>query len=146
VKSFSNHVQQSPECKVFVLDQTAINAVPLPAPSKEALANTTAPLFKKQRLWLNPSFTEQQHAINVMNTHIVKNDASMNDDDICLSDHDSAHHSELLMEDITSDASEESLILNIRMVATMFLLRTALNHRLKVITHVSPQTRNVSHH
>jgi len=109
VKSFSNHVQQSPECKVFVLDQTAINAVPfLRAPSKEALANPTAQLFKKQRLRLNPSFTEQQHAINVMNTHSVKDDASMKEDDISWSDHDSAHHSELLMEDIASDASEES--------------------------------------
>jgi len=91
-----------------VLDQTAINAVPLRAPSKEALANPTAQLFKKQRLRLNPSFTEQQHAINVMNTHIVKDDASMNDDDISLSDHDSAHQSELLTEDIASVASEKS--------------------------------------
>ena len=70
--------------------------------------NTTAQLFKKQRLRLNPSFTEQQHTINVMNTHIIKDDASMNDDDICWSDHDSAHHSELLMEDIASVSSEES--------------------------------------
>jgi hypothetical protein len=108
VKSFSNHVQQSPECKVFVLDQTAIDAVPFLAPSKEALANTTAPLFKKQRLRLNPSFTEQQHAINVMNTHSVKDDASMKEDDISWSDHDSAHHSELLMEEIASVSSEES--------------------------------------
>jgi hypothetical protein len=110
VKSFSNHVQQSPECKVFVLDQTAINAVPLRVPSKQALANTTAQLFKKQRLWLNPSFTEQQHTINVMNTHNppVDHDASMNEDDICWSDHDSVHQSELLTEDIASVASEKS--------------------------------------
>ena len=77
-----------------MLDQTAINAVPLRAPSKEALANPTAQLFKKQWLRLNPSFTEQQHTINVMNTHSIKDDASMNDDDICWSDHDSVHQSE----------------------------------------------------
>jgi hypothetical protein len=41
VKSFSNHVQQSPECKVFVLEQTAISAPPMQAPSKQASINTT---------------------------------------------------------------------------------------------------------
>ena len=103
VKSFSNHVQQSPECKVFVLDHTAINAVPLRAPSNQALTNTTTHLFKKQRLWLNPSFTEQQHTINMMNTHSIEDemmnthsiedDASMDDDVVLYCDHDAAHQS-----------------------------------------------------
>ena len=51
------------------------------APPKQALTNTTAQLFKKQRLQLNPSFTEQQHTINVMNTHSIEDEA-MDDDDV----------------------------------------------------------------
>jgi hypothetical protein len=87
-----------------VLDQTAINAVPLRAPSKQALANTTAQLFKKQRLWLNPSFT-QQHHINNINTHSIE-DETMDDDDISLSHYDAAHQSGLLTDD-NAVASED---------------------------------------
>jgi hypothetical protein len=50
-KSFSNHIEQSPECKAFVFKETAsVNAPPMPAPSKQATKNTTTLLFKKQRL------------------------------------------------------------------------------------------------
>ena len=59
-KSFSNHVQQSPQCKAFVLVQTALSAPTMQAPSKQASINTTTQLFKKQRLRLNPTFSQQQ--------------------------------------------------------------------------------------
>ena len=41
-KSFSNHVQQSPQCKPFVFDQTAVSAPTMQAPLKQASTNTTA--------------------------------------------------------------------------------------------------------
>ena len=50
-KSFSNHLQQSPECKVFLFEQTS--AATLQSPSKQASINTTTnQLFKIQCLWL----------------------------------------------------------------------------------------------
>ena len=58
-KSFSNHVQMSPVCKPFVFDQTAVSAPTMQAPSTRASTHTTAHLFKKQRLRLNPTFTQQ---------------------------------------------------------------------------------------
>ena len=57
VKSFSNHVQQSPECKPFLFNQTAVIAPTMQAPSKRALTSTTAHLFKKQQLWFNPTWS-----------------------------------------------------------------------------------------
>jgi hypothetical protein len=64
---------------VFVLAQTAFSAPPMQAPSKQASMNTTTLLFKKQWLWLNPSF--QQHHTNNMNTHSIEYE-TMNDDDV----------------------------------------------------------------
>jgi len=66
-KSFANHVQQSPECKPFVFDQTAVSAFTMQAPSKSASTHTTAHLFKKQRLRLNPTYAQQQPT-NTTNT------------------------------------------------------------------------------
>ena len=50
VKSFSHHLQQSPECKPFVLNQTVVIAPTMQASSKRATTNATANLFKKQQL------------------------------------------------------------------------------------------------
>jgi hypothetical protein len=60
-KSFSNHVQQSPECKAFVLaKQTVIDASTVQALLQTVTMDAAAHLFKKQRLQLNPTFSTQQ--------------------------------------------------------------------------------------
>ena len=79
-KSFSNHLQQSTECKVFLFEQTSA-ATTLQSPSKRASINTTTnQLFKKQCLRLNPTFSQQQH-LNSTNIHRSINDDDMDDDD-----------------------------------------------------------------
>ena len=67
-KSLSSHVQQTPECKLFLLNQTALIAPTMQAPSKRSSTKTTAQLFKKQRLRLNPTFAQEEHTNNT-NTH-----------------------------------------------------------------------------
>ena len=104
-KSFANHVQQSPECKPFVFDQTAVSAFTMQAPSKSASTHTTAHLFKKQRLRLNPTYAQQQPT-NTTNTHRLE-DQLMDDDDVSLSNDNAAHQSGSLRDD-NSVASEES--------------------------------------
>jgi hypothetical protein len=88
-----------------VLEQTAISAPPMQAPSKQASINTTTQLFKKQWLWLNPTFTQEQHTNNT-NTHSIEDEA-MDDDDVSLS-HDNAAHQPGSLTDENSIASEES--------------------------------------
>jgi len=104
-KSFSNHVQQSPECKPFVLDQTAVMAPSMQVPSNLASTHTTAHLFKKQRLRLNPTFT-QQHPTNTTNTPSLE-DQLMDDDEASLSHDNVAHQSQSLTDD-SSVASKEA--------------------------------------
>jgi hypothetical protein len=81
VKSFSNHVQQSPKCKPFVFEQAIVSAPTMQAPSKRASINTssTDQLFKKQRLWKNPTFPLQQHTNN-SNSHSIVMDETVDDD------------------------------------------------------------------
>ena len=92
VKSFSHHLQQSPECKPFVLNQTVVIAPTMQASSKRASTNGTANLFKKQQLWLNPTFTQEQHDTKSTNTHTLK-DQLMDDDDVSVSHDNAAHQS-----------------------------------------------------
>jgi len=140
VKSFSHHLQQSPECKAFVLEQTAGSAPPMQAASKRASFSSTNQLFKKQRLRLNPTFTQQHHTNNTI-THNIE-DQPLNDDDVSLSNHNAAQSGSLTNDNLV--ASEESNGLK-NLLATMFLL-TLLSHLLKVlITHVSPPASNVLH-
>ena len=105
-KSFANHVQQSPECKPFGFDQTAVSAFTMQAPSKSASTHTTAHLFKKQRLRLNPTYAQQQPT-NTTNTHRLEDQLMDDDDDVSLSNDNAAHQSGSLRDD-NSVASEES--------------------------------------
>ena len=104
-KSFANHVQQSPKCKPFVFAQTAVSAFTMQAPSKSASTHTTAHLFNKQQLWLNPTYTQEQPT-NTTNTHRLE-DQLMDDNDDSLSNVNTAYQSGSLTDD-NSIASEES--------------------------------------
>jgi hypothetical protein len=86
-KSFSNHIQQSAECKAYVFEETAsVSAPSMLASSKRqsTITTTTTQLFKKQRLRLNPTFTQHQHA-NTTSTLIFE-DQAMDDDCISVCD------------------------------------------------------------
>jgi hypothetical protein len=95
----------SPACKPFVFNQTAVIAPTMHVPSNLASTHTTAHLFKKQRLRLNPTFTQQQPT-NITNTHSLE-DQLNDDDDVSLS-HDNAGHQSWSLPDDSSVASEES--------------------------------------
>ena len=87
--------------------QTADIAPTMQAPSKRASTKTTAQLFKKQRLRLNPTFAQEQHTNNT-NTH-SPNEPNLEDDDHVSLSHgsdDDESGSSLLDDD--SIASEES--------------------------------------
>jgi len=67
-RSFSNHVQQSFECKAFVFDQnTTTSAAPqMQAPAEQRSSiHSTSHLFKKQRLRLNPTSMDCDMFTNV---------------------------------------------------------------------------------
>ena len=106
-KSFSNHVQQSLECKPFVFNQTAVIAPTMQAPSKRASTKTTAQLFKKQHLWLNPTFAQEQPTNNT-NTHCL-DDQTMDDDDVSPS-HDNDDYESGSLPDDNSNPSEDELL------------------------------------
>jgi hypothetical protein len=88
-----------------VFDQTDVIAPTMQAPSKRASTHTTAHLFKKQQLWLNPTFTQQQPT-NSTNTHALK-DQLMDDDDVSLSHDNAAHNQSGSLTDDNSIASAE---------------------------------------
>lgn len=88
----------SPACKPFVFHQTAVIAPTTHVPSNLASTHTTAHLFKKQRLRLNPTFTQQLHSLQ---------DQLNDDDDVSLSQDNAGHQSWSLPDD-SSVASEES--------------------------------------
>ena len=75
------------------------------SPLQKVPQHSTAHLFKKQWLWLNPTYTQQQPT-NTMNTHRLE-DQLMDDDDVSLSNVNAAHQSGSLRDD-NSIASEES--------------------------------------
>jgi hypothetical protein len=92
-----------------VFNQTAVIAPTMHVPSNLASMHTTAHLFKKQRLRLNPTFTQQQPT-NITNMHSLEdrfNDDDADDDDVSLSQDDAGHQSWSLPDD-SSVASEES--------------------------------------
>jgi len=101
VRSFSIHLQHSPECKLFVFEQscstTSSTASSLHLPVKRASINPTSHLFRKQRLRLNPTFTEQQ-ASNNAKSHSIEDEVMDDDDDACLS-HDNCSQNEFLSDD-----------------------------------------------
>jgi hypothetical protein len=77
------------------------------APSKRASTKTTAQLFKKQRLRLNPTFAQEQHTNNT-NTH-SPNEPNLEDDDhVSLSHGSDDYESGSSLLDDDSIASEES--------------------------------------
>ena len=87
-QSLSKHIQLSPECKAFVCEQSAIamTVSSLQVPPKWASINSTSNLFKKQRLWLNPTFLAPEvsniaylHGIEDEAITVDNNDASDND-------------------------------------------------------------------
>ena len=107
-KSIANHVQQSPECKPFGFDQTAVSAFTMQAPSKSASTHTTAHLFNKQQPGLHPTYTQQQPTNTTMNTHRLEDQLmDDDDDDVSLSHVNAAHQSGSLKDDNTV-ASKES--------------------------------------
>jgi len=93
-KSFSNHVQQSPECKAFVLaKQTVIDASTIQAPLQSVTMDGTAHLFKKQRLRLNPTFSTQQQYTHHQLSHSGIEDEFMDaeNDNVSLTDDNASH-------------------------------------------------------
>ena len=94
-KASANHVQQSPECKAFVLaKQTVIeDASTMQSSLKCVTMDGTAHLFKKQRLRLNPTFsTQQQYHTHHTLTHGGIEDESMDadNDNVSLADDNSS--------------------------------------------------------
>ena len=69
------------------------------ASSKRATTHGTANLFKKQRLRLNPTFTQEPHDTKSTNTHTLKDqtmdddDDDDDDDDVSVSHDNTAHQS-----------------------------------------------------
>ena len=78
------------------------------APSKRASTKTTAQLFKKQRLWLNPTFAQEQHSNNNTNTHSPNQPNMEEDDDVFLSHDSDDYESGSALLDDDSIASEDS--------------------------------------
>jgi hypothetical protein len=76
-KSFHNHIQQSPECKAFVFEQSATTttASSLQVPPKQTSIDSSSHLFKKQRLRLNPTFSQPEVSNNVY-PHGIKDDSA----------------------------------------------------------------------
>jgi hypothetical protein len=104
-------VQQSPECKAFVLaKQTVIDASTVQAPLQCVTMDGTAHLFKKQRLWLNPTFSTQQQYTHHPLSHSGTEDEFMDaeNDNVSLTDNNAS-----LSRSITSDnfvATNESFV------------------------------------
>ena len=90
-----------------MFEETAtVSAPSMLALSKQSTITTTTQLFKKQRLRLNPTFTQHQHT-NTTSTHIFEDEA-MGDDRISLcDDNDNSIASEESM------SSEESFANNV---------------------------------
>jgi hypothetical protein len=102
-------VQQSPECKPFVFNQTAVIAPTTQFPSKKASTKTTAQLFKKQRLRLNPTYAPELPTNNT-NTHNPRDQSMYDDDndDVSLPPENDDYESGSALMDEHSIASEES--------------------------------------
>ena len=109
-KSLSSHFQSFPTCKAFFMNPKSTSApTSFPVPSKRASINTSAHLFKKQRLRLNPVFPPQVPANNnTTSNHRTYNDGVMPEFDSSFSDDDNADQSVSLENDdyITSNESQ----------------------------------------
>ena len=103
-RSFSNHVQQSSECKVFVFDQSTTSATEqrhVQATPRSSI-NSTSQLFKKQRLRLNPTS---------MDCNVFTNVKSLGNHDQALPDADD-NSSFLFDKDDQSISSHGSVVVN----------------------------------
>jgi hypothetical protein len=132
-KSFSNHVQQSPECKAFVLaKQTVIDASTMQAPLKCVTMDGTAHLFKKQRLWLNPTFSTQQQYTHHTLTHsgIEYEFMDADNDNAALTDDNAS-----LTDDNASQSGSIMHLLVMKILLRTMILLTLLKSLLRVITH-----------
>jgi hypothetical protein len=98
-KSLSNHVQLSPECKAFVLEQsaTSMTVSSQQVPPKQATIYSTSNLFKKQRLRLNPTFLAPEVS-NIAYLHGIK-------DEPITVDNDDAPDDDLFQMDLHADVN-----------------------------------------
>ena len=137
-KSFSNHVQQSPACKAFVLaKQTVIDASTVQAaPLQSVTMVGTAHLFKKQRLRLNPTFSTQQQYTDHPLSHSGIEDEFMDaeNDNVSLTDDNASQSGS-----ITSDNFN---LLFLKILLRTMILWTLMKSLLRVIMHVLLSTSN----
>ena len=136
-RSFSNHVQQSSECKAFVFDQnTTSSTEQMHAQAKpRSSINSTPQLFKKQRLRLNPTS---------MDCNVFTNFESLGNHDQALPDADD-NASFVFDEDDQSISSHGSVVIN-SCCDTSFDGTTKIpTVESRMIMHVSPPARNVLH-
>ena len=132
-RSFSNHVQQSSECKAFVFDQnTTIATEQMHVLAKpRSSINSTSQLFKKQRLRLNPTSMDCNVFTNVKS----------------LGNHDQVYQMLTTMPLLCLKKMTNPFLLMYPLLLILVMIHHLMARQkyplLRMIMHVSPQARNV---